>query len=171
MERAELERELERLHPENFGWALWCCRRDRDLAGDVLQAAYVQVLSGAARFGGRSSFRTWLFGVIRRTALTERRRAGRWTDGGLPQAVLSELSDPGPGPEQQLEESARREELLGALATLSDRQREVVTLVFYHEMTIEEAAGVMEISVGSARTHYARAKTLLLARLTQRAVR
>ena len=172
MERAELERELERLHRESYGWALSCCGRDRgsDVAGDVLQAAYVQVLSGAARFAGRSTFRTWLFGVIRRTALAERRRSLRWTGGGSPEAALAGLSDPSPGPEQNLEETARREELLAALATLSERQREVVTLVFYHELTIEEAAGVMEISTGSARTHYARAKALLLARLTQRAI-
>jgi DNA-directed RNA polymerase specialized sigma24 family protein len=74
MSREELERELLRVHEASFGWALHCGRFDRSEAEDVLQQTYVKVLDGSARFGGRSAFRTWLFGVIRRTA-SERRRA------------------------------------------------------------------------------------------------
>ena len=74
MESAELERELERMHPACWGWALACCRRDRDIAEEALQSAYLRILSGQARFDGRSSLRTWVFGVIRRTAMEELRR-------------------------------------------------------------------------------------------------
>jgi RNA polymerase sigma-70 factor, ECF subfamily len=40
----------------------------------VLQTVYLKVLMGKARYNGKSSFKTWLFAVIRRTAADERRR-------------------------------------------------------------------------------------------------
>src|SRR5258705_6909899 len=70
----ELTAELERLHCSSFGWALSCCRRDREEAEEVLQASYLKLLEGRARFDGRASLKTFLFGVIRRTASEQRRR-------------------------------------------------------------------------------------------------
>jgi len=151
MERAELERALEELHPQSYAWALGCCRRDRDEAEEVLQTVYVTVLEARARFDGRSAFRTWLFGVIRRTAIgAYRRRAVR-------NALLLRFLDPAP----QVEQPASEPNLVASLALLPRRQREVIELVFYHELTIEAAAAVMRVSVGSARVHYDRAKKRL----------
>lgn len=170
MEREELERELERLHPESWGWALVCCTRDRELAEEALQSAYLRILSGRAKFGARSTFKTWVFGVIRLTALDELRRRGRLTDDSGSAAAL-EVADPAPGPDAAAEHSEQSAELISALARLSPRQREVLQLVFYHDLTIEEAAGVMQVSLGSARTHYDRGKKALAQLLVSKAIR
>src|SRR5439155_1510621 len=76
----DLAAQLEQLHAAAFGWALSCCGWDRSVAEDALQSSYLKILDGRARFAGRSSFRTWVFGVIRRTAQEAQRRAllGRW---------------------------------------------------------------------------------------------
>jgi RNA polymerase sigma-70 factor (ECF subfamily) len=169
MERAELERELEQLHSACWGWALACCGRDRDLAEDALQSAYVRILSGQARFEGRSGIRTWVFGVIRRTAAEELRRHRKQraheADG---ESATALAADPAPGADVVAERSEERAALIAALNTLSARQREVLQLVFYHDMTIDEAAAVMDVSPGSARTHYDRGKKALAAVLTRR---
>jgi RNA polymerase sigma-70 factor (ECF subfamily) len=155
----ELEVWLEGLHEESFGWALSCCSGDRTRAEDVLQNAYVRVISGRAVYGGRSLFRTWLFGVIRRVAVEEGRRLRieRARTLVLEHPAAQTIADENARPDDF--ESARA--LHEALAELPARQRELLHLVFYQDMSIAEAAEVMEISVGSARTHYERGKTRL----------
>ena len=163
MDDTELRRQLETCHHQSYGWALHCCGRDRSEAEDVLQTAYLKVLDGRARFDGRSSFVTWLFGVIRRTAWDERRRRiVRFVRHAPPSDDVSldtggEKTDAA----REVEGSERRALLERALGELSRRQREVLLLVFYHERTVEEAALILGIGVGSARTHYARGKERL----------
>ena len=74
---------------------------------------------------------------------------------------------PDPAPEEHLERSESARRVRRGLAALSSRQREVLELVFYQDLTIEEASRVLGISLGTARTHYARGKAALLAVLTE----
>src|SRR3989442_1941919 len=142
-----LELELEGLHAAAFGWALACCAGDRAAAEDALQASYLKILDRSARFDGRSSFRTWLFGVVRRTAAEQRRRAALRRL--LPLAVLDAAPDGRPDPAAALARAEGTRRLEAALATLSRRQREVLDLVFYQDLSIAEAAAV---AGGSVRT-------------------
>jgi RNA polymerase sigma factor (sigma-70 family) len=157
MTDVELRAQLEREHPEAFGWALACCRGQRDDAEEVMQSVYLSVLDGSAQFDARSSFRTWLFGVVRLTAASKRRSA--WVRSLLLDRKAYRLTPDAPrSADARAEASSRADQLRVALSRLASRQREVLQLVFYHEMTVEEAARVMGVSVGSARTHYARGK-------------
>ncbi|HYT81969.1 MAG TPA: RNA polymerase sigma factor [Gemmatimonadales bacterium] len=154
--------QLEQLHAAAFGWALSCCRWDRASAEDVLQASYLKILDGQARFAGRSCFRTWVFGVIRRTAQEERRRAAlaRW----LPFARLlvgPEAVDGRPDAETALMRADETARLVHALSRLPVRQRDVLHLVFYEDLTIAEAATVLGVALGTARAHYERGKSAL----------
>src|SRR4029077_1833471 len=119
MEREKLESALEALHPASFGWALSCCHRDREEAEEVLQMSYLKIIEGKARFDDRSSFKTWLFAVIRHTAL-ERYRWRR-----VRRILFVEAASP-PRPDQILERSERTQRLLRALLKISTRQRDVL---------------------------------------------
>lgn len=153
---------LIQLHDGAFGWAMLCCHRDRDLAADVLQQSYCRILAGDATFKGQSEFSTWVFGVIRRVALEEIRRRERHRD-QLESIRLKHKSpdDLVESHQARLEQRELSEQLFKALQRLPARQREVLHLVFYEETTVEQAAGVLEISVGSARQHYQRGKESL----------
>ena len=169
MTRDELQAELEREHPDAFAWALRCAGGGREEAEDALHIAYERILDGRAAFAGRSSFRTWLFGVIRRTALEERRRGWlrldrlrRWF-GGAPPADPEGAGRCGAGAELERRETARR--LGEAIGSLSERQRQMMHLVFYQDLSVQEAADVLGVPVGTARTHYQRGKARLRALL------
>lgn len=167
MTKGEIENELERLHPECFGWALACCDRRPADAEDLLQTVYLKILEGKAQFSGKSSFRTWLFGVIRRTASQKRRK---WS---VREKILSlfffrQRVGESDSPEDAAANSISSRRLILAMRGLSKRQRETIQLVFYHDLTVEKAAEVLGLSTGSARTHYARGKSKLAKRLEER---
>ncbi len=122
----------------------------------MLQTSYLKVLDGRARFAGHSSFKTFLFGVIRKTASEARRRSAlrglflvKWERRRGEEA-------PAVGPEDRLT-------LVSALEKLPRRQRQVLELVFTLGTTVEEAAEALAISVGAARVHYDRGKRRLAA--------
>jgi RNA polymerase sigma-70 factor, ECF subfamily len=161
MDSPELQDELEKYHQASYGWALSCCSRNSEQAESVLQTVYLKVLEGKARFDGKSSFKTWLFAVIRKTAADERRRnlLARLRlvkyEQSAGQNVRQEY------PDETIYRTQIQALFRQALAGLPKRQREILELVFYHDLSLAEAAEVMSISIGSARTHYDRGKKRL----------
>ena len=158
VEHAELAMQLQALHPQCYGWALACCGNCREDAEDVLQDVYVGVLDNGLRFNGHSTLRTWLFGVIRHKARARLRRDRLRVLLGVTHASRIDSPSPAPSPDESALVAERRHRTRGALAQLPRRQSEVLLLVFYHDLTIDEAAKVMDVSVGTARVHYDRGK-------------
>ena len=164
MEISELKAELERLHPASFGWALSCCRRNHADAEEVLQTVYLKILQGKAIYRGESKLQTWLFAVIRKTAMSERRKQWLRYLISIPSAPSEVHND------LEFERSEMQQRFQQALAQLPVRQRETLHLVFYQDLSLSEAAEVMNISVGSARRHYERGKKRLRATLDREGV-
>ena len=154
MEISELKAELEKLHQASFGWALNCCRHNRSDAEEVLQTVYLKILQGKAIYRGESKLQTWLFAVIRKTAVTERRKQ-------VLRSFITLGSTTESKPEIELERSELQQRFRQAVAGLPKRQRETLHLVFYQDLSLSEAAAVMNISIGSARRHYERGKKRL----------
>lgn len=160
MDEPELHNSLVELHSASLAWAMSCCR-ERELAEEVLQSVYAKLLDEHAPYTGGSSFRTWLFAAIRNAARDHQRK--RWWSrvlrlefDSLANLANSALVDHSANGEEEELEAVRV-----ALGKLPDRQRQVAHLVFYEDLTIEEAAKVMGVTLGTARQHYARAKTSL----------
>jgi RNA polymerase sigma-70 factor (ECF subfamily) len=151
----DLRAELARVHLESHAWAVRCCGGDANDAGDVLHRAYMKVLEGKARYEGRSAFKTWFFGVVRCTAHEHRRQ------GWLQLARLERWWREREPNERSTVEDERVMRLRSVLTRLSKRQQEVLHLVFYQNLTIHEAAEVLALPIGTARTHYERGKARL----------
>ena len=165
LDRDAIEQAIREIHPACYGWALACCRHDRQEAEDVLQASYLKVLEGKAVYGGSSSLQTWMFGIVRRTAW-ERRRS--WLVRTLIRRRPGEEISSAPTPESVASDREAHACLRDLLTQLSPRQRDLLHLVYYQEMTIEDASELLGITVGTARPHYARGKERLRALLQGR---
>jgi RNA polymerase sigma factor (sigma-70 family) len=164
------ESELRVLHQEVFRWALYCTNFNHDLAKDTVQQTYLKIVEGTAYFGGKSSLKTWLFGVVRLTARELRRGQERYIAGAtheaeeLPDEVEELLDETFAEPDWESVDAGAVERALNELSLL---QREIVYLVFYRDMPLSEIALVFDVSIGTVRKQYHRAKVRLAGLLKQ----
>ena len=150
---------LEAIHGQVFGWALSRSDYDRAVAEDLMQQAYVELLTGKARFDNKSSLKTFVFSVVQNLARSRYRRiASRLR---LVQAATAVAAEEAVAPVEPNDSEA----LWKAVQDLPPRQRDIVELVFCRDMTIEAAAGVMGVTAGTGRVHYERAKKTLKRKL------
>jgi RNA polymerase sigma-70 factor, ECF subfamily len=154
--------------------------RDRAVAEEVAQEAWLGVLEGLSRFEGRASLKTWIFRIVINTAKTRGVRESRC----LPFSAFiddeAEIDEPTVDPsrfkptnhhwatrpeswddlDEQLSSQAALAHIETALAELPERQRLVITLRDIQEMSAEEVCLVLDISETNQRVllHRARAK-------------
>jgi RNA polymerase sigma-70 factor (ECF subfamily) len=95
--------------------------------------------------------------VIRNIAADEQRRVARGANRLSEYRLAVETAVNGAVPDAELERHEAHTALTSALAALPARQQEVLRLIFYHGLSVSQAAEAMGISVGTARTHYERA--------------
>jgi RNA polymerase sigma-70 factor (ECF subfamily) len=152
-------------------------------AEDVVQDAWLGMLSGLARFEGRSSLRTWTFSILVNRARTRGARearavphsplggheepaADRWLDGsraGQPPA-WSTIDTPSrwdTSPENVTLSKEAVRELDRALSALPPRQRQVVTMRDVCGMEAGEVCAALKISPANQRVLLHRARALL----------
>ena len=150
---------LEALHSQLFGWALSRCGYDEATAEDLMQQAYIELLSGRARFDNKSTLKTFVFGVVQNLARSRFRRQN--TRLRLIDSFASEQSHA----TEDEHDDGNLKVVWDAVESLPQRQRDITELVFIRDMTIEEASAVMGVSLGTGRVHYDRAKKSLAAKL------
>jgi len=148
---------LAALHSQLFGWALSRCGFDRTTAEDLMQQAYVEVLSGRARFDNKSTLKTFVFGVVHNLARSRFRRLA--VHMRLIKTYSSAPSNEVAGDVNEDHHEQRR--IWQAVESLPRRQRDITELVFCRDLTIEEASAVMGVTIGTGRVHYDRAKRAL----------
>lgn len=155
MNRSQLDHILKAHHRDAYLWARQCCSFEDELAKDVLQQSYLKILEGQAKLKDASKAKTWLFSIIRYTAIDELRKTSR---------VIPLLDSYDPA---ELTEEIDGTDYEAIIKLLPDMQREVILMVFYHQMTIAQSAEILQIGLGTARTHYDRGKKKLRELITK----
>lgn len=133
-------------------------RRAEELTQDVFVKAWRRIGS----FRGESAFGTWLHRVAVNTVLDDRKERGRRPEqlSALPEDTFRERGRSGTDPTGRLE-------LERAIASLPDRARTAIVLHGVEGYSYEEVAELMNVAVGTVKSHIHRARSLLLERLEE----
>jgi RNA polymerase sigma-70 factor, ECF subfamily len=155
---AETLADLHRLHAKDlFNFLLRLCLGDRQQAEDLLQETMLRAWRHRNYMStiAPDSVRPWLFTVGRRLAI-DAHRARQYR----PREALDAFSANEPerkGATDPIERAVIACDVRKALAGLRSEHRQVLTEVFLRDRTLREAAEVLRIPVGTAksRTHHA----------------
>ena len=162
--------------------------RTADVAEEVVQETWLGVIRGIGAFEGRCSLRSWLFTILKNTAISRGERERH----SLPMSSLSPEVDDGPAldpdrflaadhprwpghwaigptawpvPEEGLMAAETREVIADAIRELPPTQRAVIALRDVEGWAPEEVCEALEVSEGNQRVLLHRARTKVRAAL------
>lgn len=137
--------------------ALWRVARryvknDAD-ASDVVQAAFVRAFRSIDTFRGAATVRSWLFRITINAALNHVRDHGR----ERPDEIADDALTARPEGSLRLEAAEAHDRLRAAVAALPDKQRAVLELRVFDELSFREVGELADCTENAAKVnfHYA----------------
>ena len=146
---------------------------NREDSADLTQDAFIKAFQSIHRFGGQSSFFTWLYRIAVNSTLSHLRKTRLRSffslesidaDAPVAKEVVAALTDK-TGAERDAYVRELQEKLNDAMLKLSIKHRTVVTLFEIDGVSHQEIAEIMDCSVGTVRSRLHYAKQLLQAEL------
>jgi RNA polymerase sigma-70 factor (ECF subfamily) len=118
----------------------------REVAEDLFQEVWIRVLKRGSQYNGKARFDTWIFTIARNLVIDLSRKRtmaslDEMREGGEDERPF-EIMQEGPGPLEQFEVRENASQVAAILLTLDRSYREVLTLRFHEEMSLEEIAAV-----------------------------
>jgi RNA polymerase sigma-70 factor (ECF subfamily) len=117
---------------------------------DLVQEVFIVIHAKLASLEKPEALRSFIYGVVRRTVSTHRRAKRARPVAGLTASIGPEAVSHSPTPLEQTESNAELQLLARLLEELDEPKREVFALVELEELTVPEAAEVLEIPLNTA---------------------
>jgi RNA polymerase sigma-70 factor (ECF subfamily) len=163
--------EFEAVYREHFRFVWRSVRRLGVLGSsvdDVVQEVFLVVHRRMDDFEGRSSTKTWLYGIMRRVIADHRRTQRRkpaWSEGAPGQ--LDRVHDTRLPPDASAEQAEQVRLLYRLLDALDDDKREVFILAELEGMTMAEIAEALEVNPNTVSSRLRAARERFQAALAQ----
>lgn len=127
-----------------------------DAARDAVQEGFARALRASSQYSGRGSLEGWVWRIVLRAALEQRRPGEEVSFDAVDAAFV---------------EPERDEALTEAMGTLSPRRRLVVFLHYFADLPYAAIAEALEIEAGTVAATLAQARDALAATLVKEGVR
>lgn len=138
---------------------------------DIAQQVFIRVWKSARRYVPRAKFTTWLLKITRNLVFNELRRAKRRAQVPLqsePGAEEIPLKDEtNPAPDASLLDDELQRAIEEAIMQLPESQRMALVLRRYEQLSYEQIAEVLDLSVPAVKSVLFRARTELRTRLSK----
>jgi RNA polymerase sigma-70 factor (ECF subfamily) len=138
---------------------------------DIAQQVFIRVWKSARRYVPRAKFTTWLLKITRNLVFNELRRAKRHAHVPLqsePGAEEIPLKDEtNPAPDASLLETELQRAIEEAIMQLPESQRMALVLRRYEQLSYEQIAEVLDLSVPAVKSVLFRARAELRTRLSK----
>jgi RNA polymerase sigma-70 factor (ECF subfamily) len=133
--------------------------RDPEEAVDLTQETFLRAWRSLSGFRAEAKFSTWLYRIAYNVCLSRRIvHRGTLADPGA--AELVPMPD-GEEPPAVILRQERRERVVAAMHKLAPAYRLVLDLYYWRDCTYEEIASILELPMGTVKTHLYRAKAAL----------
>jgi RNA polymerase sigma-70 factor (ECF subfamily) len=142
-----------------FGMSL---TRNVDRASDLVQETFCIWAAKGHQLRDRSKAKTWLFTTLHREFLSQRRKASRFSDEPLDEAVAAAIATSEEDADRQLD-GQRAMELLGEL---DENYRAPLALFYLQQHSYKEIAEILEVPIGTVMSRLSRGKEILRRRMT-----
>jgi len=142
----------------------WRFCRDRTMAEDMAQEAFVKAFRALRTFRGDSAFSTWLTAIAMntyRSCLRDRPPVAATLDAAR---AVGQGADPFIG----LQDQERAAVVRRAVLALPEKYREPLVLYYFQEMDLVATARVLGIPEGTVKARLSRARDLLRQRAAAR---
>ncbi len=149
------ERLYRALAPRVYGLCLRLARNSAE-AQDCTQETFIIAWQRLGEFRGESALGTWLHRIALNEVLGRRRKQA--TEARHLVAVGAQST-------RTQGDSATLQDLERAIVKLPERARDVFVLRAVYGYTHEEIGGLLDVTAGTSKTHYFRARQLLAAQL------
>lgn len=146
--------ELVKWHQVEAVQAAFLVVRDRAMAEDIAQSAFLKVAIRIHQFKGGRPFRPWFLRIVTNDAIKAAAKAKRYLslDATIDSGVSPEwLWDPRPGPEDIAGFAEERRQVWKALEKLTPKDRAVIVRRYYLDMSGPEISQKLNRSIGSVK--------------------
>ncbi len=140
--------------------------KDVHIAEDLFQEVFIKVYRMLETFRGESSIKTWILRIAANTCKDYLKSA--YSRKVVPMMEFAEEAITSEDDYEEVENEDTTQAVKNAVMQLPENHREVVMMVYYQEMSLDEAATVLEVPVGTVKSRLARAREKLKEKLEGR---